>query len=432
MASFSIPLTGLESDSTALNTIANDLSNMNTTAFKTQQTNFSDLFYQQIGSTGGGDPIQVGAGSAVATNETSFVQGSINTTGNATDVALSGSGFFVAGNGQGGYEYTRAGDFSLAANGDLLTTNGLNVMGYPATNGVVNTSAPLTAINIPVGQVQEPQATTAMSMNANLDSTATTVPATTVPSQITVYDSLGEPHLVNIVFTQASTPAVPNTWDYSASLPAADYAGVPPAAITGTMTFNASGVLTTVTPTAGVPETVGAAAGDTSSIPLSFAGLKDGANNLAINWNLLDAAGTPNITQVDTGSGVASTTQDGYASGEYQSFTIGSDGTVTASYSNGETQNVGQLALANVTNLQGLDLEGNGDYQTTKASGTASVGVSGTDGLGTLQDDALEASNVNISTEFSNLIIAQRAFEANAKSVTTFDTVTQDAINMVH
>jgi flagellar hook protein FlgE len=160
--------------------------------------------------------------------------------------------------------------------------------------------------------------------------------------------------------------------------------------------------------------------------------LVDGANNLNIQWNLLGAAGTPSISQVDTGSAVASTAQDGYVSGQYRSFTIGSDGTVTASYSNGKQQSVGQLALANVANLQGLQLLGDGDYATTLASGTASVGISGTNGLAALQDDALEASNVNISTEFSQLIIAQRAFEANAKSVTTFDTVTQDTINMVH
>jgi len=432
MASFSIPLTGLEADSTALNTIANDLSNMNTTAFKSVSTNFSDLFYQQIGETGAGNPIQVGAGTAVASNEISFAQGSINSTGNNTDAALNGSGFFVVSNGQGGYEYSRAGDFSTGSDGNLVTSNGLSVMGYPAVNGVVNTNAPLTAINVPIGEVQEPQATSTMGITANLDAAATTNPATSFPTQVTVYDSLGEPHLVNIEFTQASTTAVPNTWNYSISLPATDYAGAAPAAITGAMAFDASGNLTTVTPAGGAAQTVGTAAGDVSSIPLSFTGLADGASDLSIGFNLLGASGTPSISQEDTASAVASSTQNGYASGEYQSFTIGSNGTVTASYSNGQSQNVGQLALANVANLQGLDLLGDGDYATTLASGTAAVGVSGTNGLATLQDAALEASNVNISNEFSELIIAQRAFEANAKSVTTFDTVTQDTINMVH
>ncbi|MGA9061528.1 MAG: flagellar hook protein FlgE [Terracidiphilus sp.] len=428
MASFSIPLTGLEADSTALNTIANDLSNMNTTAFKAQSTDFSDLFYQLIGSTGSGDPIQVGAGVTVASNEIAFTQGSINSTGNSTDVALNGSGFFVVSNGAGGYEYSRAGNFSLDTNGALVTSNGLSVMGYPAVNGVVNTSAPLTAINIPVGQVQEPQATTTLNMTANLD--AATAAGTQFPAQVTIYDSLGEPHVATVTFKPTATA---NTWTYSVALPATDFASGVSTPVTGAMTFDANGNLTTVQPTgAPGPEAVGTAAGDVSSIALAFNGLADGAKNLSMQWNLLGTGGTPTISQVDTASAVSATTQDGYASGQYQSFTIGSDGTVTASYSNGQLLNVGQLALANVANLQGLSLLGDGDYATTLASGTAAAGTSGTSGLGTLQDGALEASNVNISSEFSDLIIAQRAFEANAKSVTTFDTVTQDTINMVH
>lgn len=434
MASFSIPLTGLEADSTALNTIANDLSNMNTTAFKAETTNFSDLFYQQIGNTGAGDPIQVGAGVRVASNEADFTQGSINSTGNATDVALNGSGFFVLGNG-GGYEYSRAGNFTLDSNGALVSESGLSVMGYPAVAGVVNTNAPVTAINIPVGQVQQPQATTTMNMTANLDSASAT--GTQFPAQITVYDSLGQAHVVTVTYTQTAT----NTWSYSAALPAADYstagANVVPAAITGTLTFNSSGDLSTVSQGAGAPKTVGTAAGDVSSVALNFNPaatnvLADGANGLSINWSLLSASGTPNISQVDTTSGVSATSQNGYASGQYQSFAIASDGTVTVTFSNGQTQNVAQLALANMTNLQGLSLLGNGGYSTTLASGAAVIGASGTSGLGTLQDQALESSNVNISTEFSDLIVAQRAFEANAKSVTTFDTVEQDTINMVH
>jgi flagellar hook protein FlgE len=381
--------------------------------------------------------VECGELQRVASNEIAFTQGSINSTGNSTDVALNGSGYFVVGNGSGGYEYSRAGNFSLDSNGALVTSSGANVMGYPAANGVVNTNAPLTAIEIPVGQVQEPKATTTMNMTANLNST--TAAGTTFPAQVTVYDSLGEPHVATVTFEPG---AAANTWTYSVALPAADYsaagADVAPAAITGTMTFNQSGNLIQVQPTgAAAPSTVGTAAGDVSSIALNFNPaatnvLVDGAAGLNVQWNLLGNAGTPTISQVDTASAVSATTQNGYASGQYKSFTIGSDGTVTASFSNGQQQNVGQLALANVTNSQGLNLLGNGNYVTTLASGTAVVGTSGTSGLAALQDDALEASNVNISTEFSQLIIAQRAFEANAKSVTTFDTVTQDTINMVH
>jgi flagellar hook protein FlgE len=187
---------------------------------------------------------------------------------------------------------------------------------------------------------------------------------------------------------------------------------------TGPLTFNSSGQL--VSPAA-----------DVSGI--SFSGLSDGAATLNMTWDILGTSGTPSISQVNTTSdGASSTTQNGYTSGTYQSFTVSANGTVTASYSNGETQNVGQLALANASNLQGLQSLGNSEYAATLASGTASIGASGTAGLGTVTDGALEESNVNISAEFSDLIIAQRGFEANSKAVTTFDTITQETINMIH
>jgi len=425
MASFFIPLTGLESDSTALNTIANNLSNMNTTAFKGQTANFSDLFYQQIGAAGSGDPIQVGAGTQVSSIATDFTQGTLNSTGTATDVAINGNGFFVV-NNSGVNEYTRAGNFSLDSSGNLVTQNGMGVMGYPAVNGVVNTNSPLTQVSIPVGQVEPPKATTTMNMTANLNATSAT--GTQFPAQITIYDSLGVSHVATVTYTQTGT----NTWSYSAALPAADFASGISTPVTGTMNFDSSGNLTTVTPAGGVATTVGTAAGDISSIPVSFSGLADGAANLNMQWNLLGTSGTPTISQVDATSATSATTQDGYDSGQYQSFTIGSDGTVSATFSNGQQLAVGQLALANVTNVQGLRMLGGGNYATTMASGAASISTSGTAGLGTLQDGALEESNVNISSEFSNLIIAQRAFEANSKAVTTFDTVTQETINMIH
>ena len=202
--------------------------------------------------------------------------------------------------------------------------------------------------------------------------------------------------------------------------------------VTGTLTFNSSGTLTSVTPTGGAATAVGTGAGQISSIPLAFSGLADGAANLAMKWNLLGSSGTPTVSQVATASTVSATTQNGYPSGQYQSFAIGSDGTVTATFSNGQQVAVGQLAVANITNVEGLNMLGNGDYATTLASGTASIGISGSGGRASIQDGALEQSNVNISAEFSQLIIAQRAFEANSKAVTTFDTVTQDTINMIH
>jgi flagellar hook protein FlgE len=424
MASFSIPLTGLEADTTALNTIANNLANMNSTAFKSQTANFANLFFQEIGASGSGDPMQVGAGVQISSTQTNFTQGTISATGNSTDVALNGTGFFVV-NDNGTQLYTRAGNFTVASDGSLTTQQGLQVMGYPAVNGVVNTNAPIGGITIPVGTVEQPKATADFGMTANLD--ASSAINAQFPSQITVYDSLGIAHDVTVTYTKTAN----NTWSYSIALPAADYAGAP-VTVTGSLGFNANGDLVTVTPAGGALENVGTAAGDVQSVAVNFGGLSDGAANLQMNWDLLGTGGTPSITQVNQTSAVSATTQDGYASGQYQSFTIGSDGSVSATFSNGRQLVVGQLALANVTNEQGLQIDADGNYATTLASGSAVLGQAGTAGLGTIQDGALEGSNVNISAEFSDLIIAQRAFEANSKSVTTFDTVTQETINMIH
>lgn len=409
MSSFSIPLTGLEASSTALDTIANNLSNMSTTAFKSQDASFSDLFYQQIGSAGSGDPLQVGAGVQVAATSTDFSQGSISETGNNNDVALNGNGYFVVQNSDGTTAYTRDGSFALSSTGALTTEGGQAILGYPAANGVVNTNASLVSIQIPVGQVEQPAATQNFGMTANLDSSSAA--GSTFPAQLTVYDSLGQPQTVTATLTKTAA----NTWSYSLALPTGAATGG--TNLTGTLQFDGTGNL--ISPAANV-------AG------ISFTGLNDGANNLTLNWNLYGTNGTPTVTQVDTTSALSATTQDGYASGQYSGFTIDSNGVISAQFSNGRTAAVGQLALANITNEQGLKLDAGNLYETTLASGAASVGVAGTAGLGTVQDAALEGSNVNISSEFSNLIVAERAYEASSKAVTTFDQVTQDAINTIH
>ncbi len=512
MPSFYIPLSGLNADSTALNTIANNLSNMNTTAFKGQSTNFSDLFYQQIGTTGSGEGIQVGGGVKVASNHTNFTQGTFNTNGTSTsDVALNGNGFFIV-NGGGANLLTRNGAFTQDSSGILRTADGFAVMGYPAVNGVVNTNAALTPLNIPViGQVIKPQATTSFGMNATLDSEAPI--GSNVTGQVQVYDSLGKSYEATVTYTkqdathwgysvtlpdtlpaQTSTVGTATTTVYSFGTSGAGTATVDPGTnltITGqtsggtTATIVAPPVtagedlatyataLTTALSDAGISGVTVTGAGATLTISgtgfstsgsviqapiatasaagtltfdasgnlvspaaniagITFTGLSDGAAPMNMTWNILGSSGAPVINQAAATSATSSSVQDGFASGTYQSFSIGPDGTVTASYSNGHSQTVGQMALANVANLQGLALQGNGNYAITSESGAASIGVSGTNGLGKIQGSALEQSNVNISAEFSNLIIAQRAFEANAKSVTTFDTIAQDTINMVH
>jgi flagellar hook protein FlgE len=409
MPSFSIPLTGLEADSTALNTIGNNLANLNTTAFKDQSTTFSDLFYQQLGTSGSGDPILAGVGTEVSGTSTDFTQGTLATTGTSTDMAIQGNGFFVVDqNGQ--QELTRAGNFSLDSGGNLITSAGQNVLGYSASDGAITNTSNATALQVPVGAVENAQATSSLTVEANLNSAATS--GTSFSQTMTLYDSLGTAQNATVTFTNAGS----NTWNYSIALPSTAYTG---SAVnsTGTLTFNSSGQLET--PASNVSGS-------------QFTGMADGAADMNFSFALYDAAGNPTISESASASAIANTNQNGYTSGTYEGFTVDSNGIVSAQYNNGESETVGEVAIANVTNVEGLAQQGSNDYAVTTASGGATVGVAGLGGNGTIQDDALEQSNVDISTEFANLIVAQRAFEANSKAVTTFDTVTQETINLIH
>jgi flagellar hook protein FlgE len=502
MPNFSIPLSGLTAESAALSTVANNLANQNTTGYKDKVALFSDLFYQSLGTTGSGDPIQVGAGTEVGSLPSLFTQGSVAATGVPTDVAIQGSGFFAVRNSSGVISYTRAGDFSVDANNFLVTPEGQQVLGYPAINGIVNTGAGIAPVQLGAGTISPPTATGNVQLTANLD--ATSAPGQTFSTPVTIYDSLGASHTLTATFTNTAA----NEWSYSLALPASDLlpiGGVPQTGVlaTGTMVFNGNGVLTATTPpTAGAPVyagtgngvmsavTAGAAsvaetitmtaidathfsvtgsvsgalgtatvgtpftsghigftitagstafvAGDAYTVatapgtlaaipPIAISNFADGASNQTFNWNLLNGT-TAVITQVAAPSSTSSTQQDGSSSGSLVNFSIGSDGTITGSFSNGKTQALGELALANFANYDGLQLNGNTDFTPTLASGPAVTGIPGAGGLGTLSGGSLELSNVDIATEFANLIVAQRGFEADAKAVTTFDQITQDTI----
>jgi len=232
---------------------------------------------------------------------------------------------------------------------------------------------------------------------------------------------LGASHTLTFTFTNTG----PNTWNYSLGIPPADLSAVGATGVlaTGTLTFNGNGVLTGDTATTGGTVTGGLS--EVTAIPIT--GFADGASDQTFNWNVLSGT-TPVITQVAAPSSTSAAQQDGSSSGSLVNFSIGSDGTITGSFSNGKTQALGELALANFANVDGLQLDGNTDFSPTLASGPAVVGVPGAGGLGTLAGGSLELSNVDIATEFANLIVAQRGFEADAKAVTTFDQITQDTI----
>ncbi len=513
MASFSTPLSGLDASSEELSVISNNLANMNTVGFKSSDANFQDLFYDQVGSSANGNPQQIGVGTSVASVEGNFSQGTLQTTGTPTDVAITGNGFFIA-NNNGTQEYTRAGNFTLASNGDLMTVDGANVMGYPAANGVIATGQALSPLSIPLGITTPASATSTMQLIANLNSGAGTAvtaasqqtgsgitaattlktgsvlavsdgtnnfsyttiagntmanvvaaingnanfsaslsgdslivtakngnpltfltntltdaatgseseafgasgqaqAAGTFSTPVTVYDSLGAAHVLTANFTKTAA----NTWNYTMTVPAADLGqtGSPVSVKSGTLTFNGSGQL--VSPA--------------SNPSIAISGLADGASNLNMTWNLINSNGTSSLTQLSAASGTSSTQQDGYASGTLQTYSVGGDGTIQGVFNNGQTVALGQIALASFSNEQGLMRTGSNNYVAGLSSGQPSIGAPTTGGLGSLQGGALEVSNVDLATEFSKLIVAERYYQANAQAVTTFDQVMQTAQTMI-
>lgn len=350
-----------------------------------------------------------------------FTQGSVTSTGVPTDVAIQGNGFFVVQRGNV-VSYTRAGNFSVDKDNFLVTADGQQVLGYPAANGVVNTGQALSPLQLGAGTISPPTTTTSVQIQTNLNAAATVGGTDGVYSTpLTIYDSLGGKHTLTFTFTKTAS----NTWDYSLSIPAGDLNAINGQAqtgvlSTGTLTFDGNGNL------------IGPVDGNgklTNITGIKATSLADGASDMTFDWNLLNGT-TPVITQVAASSGTSSTQQDGSSSGTLTDFSIGADGTVTGSFSNGKTAALGQVALASFANVEGLKRMGDTNYTETLASGQAVLGTAGTGGRGNLAGGSLELSNVDISTEFAALIVAQRAFEANAKAVTTFDQITQDTINL--
>jgi flagellar hook protein FlgE len=410
MPNFSIPLSGLTAASEALSVISNNLANLNTVGYKASQASFRDLFYQQFGTNGANDPIQVGEGVAINSVTPIFTSGNLQGTGVNTDAAITGSGFFVTQQG-GALQFTRAGNFTVNASGQLTTQDGQLVMGYPAVNGVISPTQTLAPLQVDQGQLIPGAATSTIQTQTNLNASAAVGDSFSTP--ITVFDSLGTSHVLTYQFTKTAA----NAWNYQITLPAADTGGVgaPTVVANGALTFNGNGTLATpAAPVTGI----------------TINGLADGASALNITWNLKDATGNSLLTQTASPSATANTLQNGFGSGTLLDFNITSDGTIEGSFSNSQTLALGQIVLANFANPQGLLRIGQNSFGTTLASGAPVIGVAGTGGRGSITGSSLEQSNVDIATEFSDMIITQRGYQANARVVTTFDQLTQDTINM--
>ncbi len=416
MGFFSVPLTGLDASQDALQSISNNLANVDTDGYKDQNLTFSDVFAGASSSNGAGDPLQTGAGVNVASTTSDFTEGATSSTGISSNMAINGNGFFVVQQSNGQVAYSRAGDFTQSPTGTLVAPDGSEVMGYPATDGVVNTSAPLQPLQVGSDSVLPATASTTFNAVQNLNSSAAVGDTTSSP--ITVYDSLGDSHVVTLNFTKTGA----NQWSYSATAPSTDGSasdgatntGSSVTLATGTLSFDSSGNLTSTT-------------------PIAFQGFNpsDGAATMNLTWDLADSDGNGSVTQTDLASGLTAKTVSGSSAATLSSYAVQADGTVEGTYSNGQTQALGQVALATVSNVQGMAQIGNNLYQTTSGSGQASIGTANSGARGSIVGGDVEGSNVDVASEFSKMIVAQQAYEANAKSVTTFDQVVQTTLSMM-
>ena len=425
-------LSGLQANSGRLNVIGNNLSNLNTVGFKTSRVTFEDIF-SQPGSGGGvngaGNPQQVGLGVQTSGIQQIYSQGSLQTTALVTDAALQGNGFFVLSDANGGQRFTRAGAFTFDKDGFLVNPAGHFLQGYTTLdpNGSVVSSGAIGNIQIPAGQTAPPQATSFVSSAINLDLNAIVDdPFTTLDeaeefsTSVTVYDSRGARHVLTLNFRPVDTNSdgQVDEWSYEASVPGDEVAGGTPGTQfpvgSGTMTFDGLGQLSS--PTGNVPLTIN---------------WNNGANVQTIDWQLFDQQNSQGlVTSFEGGSSVSSSNQDGFGVGQLRTLIIDQDGLISGIFTNGNTLELARFALANFNNLNGLLGSGQNSYVETIASGPPTIGAANSGGRGFVRSNSLELSNVDITQEFTDLIISERGYQANSRIITTTDSVIQEALSL--
>lgn len=410
-------ISGLQNHITFLDVVGNNIANVNTTAFKAGRVKFEDMLSQTTAGAsaptanrGGTNGVQVGLGMRVGGIDVIQTQGSLQSTGKLTDFAIQGNGQFILRNGSETF-YTRDGAFDVSVSGELTNpTNGMKVQGWTAnTSGVVDTTLPIGSISIPFGQPIAAQETTNVTLNGNLDSRIAT--GGTLSTTTQVYDSLGKPHSVTLTYTKSATAG---RWGVVASTTDTGIATV--AAAPATVIFNNTGGLVTPDPTTNPPTPL--------VLTTTFAG------TAGVNSPLTTAIDMSHVTQFATDGAVANTFNNGYAAGALVSFSVGPGGDITGIFSNGTNRPIGQLAMALFTNAAGLARAGANAFQPTANSGIPIIGTPGTGGRGTVGTGVLEGSNTDLSREFTNVVIAQRGFQASSKVITTADEMLNDLVNL--
>ncbi|MCK9486254.1 MAG: flagellar hook protein FlgE [Dehalococcoidia bacterium] len=409
-------IAGLQNHITYMDVVGNNIANVNTQGYKASRVTFQDMLTQTISGAsaptenrGGTNPQQVGLGMKIGGVDVLHTQGSLQATGRATDFAIQGSGFFIVRDGARTF-YTRDGAFDVAVNGGELVnpTNGFKVQGWRAdTNGVTDIDSPIGSIVIPLGQSIAAQESTRVTLQGNLN--ADVPQGDSFSTTIDVYDSLGAPHPVTVTYTKTATP---NQWTVEASGAdlTASVAGNP-----ATVVFDASGRMTT--PAAGTP--------------LSFPLVLDPAAANGATAAITVAMDVAAITQFSGPGVIAPTFNNGFSAGALESFSVGPGGDITGIFSNGTTRPLGQIAMAHFTNAAGLQKAGSNLFESTSNSGVPGIGTPGTGGRGSVGAGVLEGSNTDLAREFTNVVIAQRGFQASSRIISTADQMLEGLVNLI-
>ncbi|HWB87403.1 MAG TPA: flagellar hook protein FlgE [Bryobacteraceae bacterium] len=417
--SFSTALSALNATATAIDVVGNNLANLNTPGYKDSVVYFRDLVTQSLGA--GLGETQVGFGTGTPLTIRQFTQGAIQSSTGLLDAAIQGDGFFVVKGDQGNTLYTRAGNFQVDAAGNMLTNTGEQVQGWTTldpTTGAVNTNGPIGNIVVPVGSLKPPLATSQMTVDLNLNSSAAADATSDFSTPVEVFDSLGDSHVLTASFEKIGA----NQWTYNISMSGDEVSGGSPGTpfdipgATGTLTFGPDGQLTDPAPG--------------STIGFDITGLNSGASDMHIDWNPFTAAGSGRITQFGQPSATSASSQNGSAAAQLVRVGLADGGHILAQYSDGEQVVVGQVAMASIRNPESLIAAGNNNFQLSARTATPAIGVPGTGGRGEIVGGAIEASTVDIAREFTNLIVLQRGYQANSRVVTTVDQLSQETINL--
>lgn len=428
-------VSGLRSHQVMMDVVGNNIANVNTAGYKSSTAIFSDVLSQTLrgaglptlGTSGGSNAAQIGLGVRLQAIQMSFTQGATQLTGRSTDFAIQGDGLFIV-DVAGTQAFSRAGSFNLDALGQLVTPEGGLVQGWQAQNGTVNTNSSIGSLRIPVGQTIAADTTNSITMGGNLPSDASdgsgATPATVISASTTVFNSLGTAVPIRIDYTKVANGVGTVDWQVDAFDPDGNQIAGPL-----TLQFGTSGA------TAGeviVPATrkLNLSQAQLASIQLGGSPVAGGFDTTGIDLDFGTATGADRLTGAAGANSATALSQDGAPIGTLVSFGVSQEGLISGVFDNGKNKQLGQIALATFANPGGLEKTGGSLYRSTVNSGTALVGTAGTGGRGTMSGGTVEMSNVDLAAEFTNLIVAQRGFQANSRIITASDEVLQDLVNM--